>query len=287
MNAPRNTKLAAAAVVGAALLAAGGAYAASKHASKGAASGGLAAGTFVSSQAGVLPRFAHGGPGMGHRGGDDFAAAATYLGLTEDALRTQLQSGKTLAQVADATSGKSTSGLIDALVKHEQDELAQAVKDGNLTQAQADTMSANLKQRFTDMVNGVPGPFGHGGPGFGFGHHGGDALAAAATYLGISQDALLTQLQGGKTLAQVAGATSGKSTSGLIDALVKHEQDELAQAVKDGNLTQAQAETMSANLKQRVTDLVNGVRPARPDGDRGHWGGPPPAGPYGFRGTHI
>ena len=53
------------------------------------------------------------GPGDRVRGLD---AAATYLGATVDALRTQLQSGKTLAQIANATSGKSAAGLIDALV---------------------------------------------------------------------------------------------------------------------------------------------------------------------------
>ena len=66
-----------------------------------------------------------GGPGPGapppglahHRGpGPELAAAATYLGISGDTLRSDLQSGKTLAQIADATSGKSASGLIDALV---------------------------------------------------------------------------------------------------------------------------------------------------------------------------
>ena len=39
------------------------------------------------------------------------------------------------------------------------------------------------------------------------GHHGpGDDLAAAASYLGTSPDALLTQLRAGKTLGQVADA---------------------------------------------------------------------------------
>src|SRR3954447_21559375 len=76
----------------------------------------------------------------------------------------------------------------------------------------------------------------HGaGPGDGFGvrRHGGDELQAAADYLGLSVGDLLTQLQSGKTLAQIADATNGKSAAGLIDALVKHEQAELAQAVKD------------------------------------------------------
>jgi hypothetical protein len=106
-------------------------------------------------------------------------AAATYLGTTIAELQAQLQSGKTLAQIADATPGKSAAGLMAVL--HDR-----------------------------DPGSGRP----HGGPG------GPGGLDAAATYLGTTADALRTQLQSGKTLAQIANATSGKSAAGLIDALV-------------------------------------------------------------------
>jgi hypothetical protein len=43
-------------------------------------------------------------------------AAASYLGTTSTALQTQLRSGLTLAQVADATPGHSRAGLIAALL---------------------------------------------------------------------------------------------------------------------------------------------------------------------------
>lgn len=212
--------------------------------------------------------FMHGGfPGMrgrlfmhggfaGMRGGDDLAAAASYLGSTTSDLVAQLRAGKTLAQVADATSGKSAAGLIDALLAHEKQELADAVKAGRLTQAQADAISPTLQQRVTNLVNGVHAVL----PGPGFGRHGvpGD-LQAAASYLGVTTAALVDDLRSGKTLAQVANATSGKSAAGLIDALVAHEKQKLADAVKAGRLTQAQADAISATLQQRVTDVVNGV----------------------------
>src|SRR5712691_8267975 len=44
------------------------------------------------------------------RGGSVVQAIANYLGLTTDQLRTQLQSGKSLAEIATAR-GKSVSGL--------------------------------------------------------------------------------------------------------------------------------------------------------------------------------
>jgi hypothetical protein len=292
MSSSRNTKIGALAVTAVALAAAGGAFAAGKHhGSKAAAKGGLSIGSIVASEAG---RTAHGlVPGRGPN--DDFAAAAAYLGLSQADLQTALQSGKTLAQVANATSGKSSSGLIAALVAAEQSELTAAVTAGRLTQAEADQLSASLKERFTNFVNGTM-PFHGGGGGWrhGPGGPGGGSFAAAAAYLGLSQSDLQTALQAGKTLGQVADATSGKSAAGLIDALVQAEQTELAQAVTAGRLTQAQADQVSAALKTRVTDLVNGVRPDHGGfgfgGPGGHDGfGPPPSGsglqPSG--GTHI
>ncbi|HUZ81329.1 MAG TPA: hypothetical protein VMU73_03715, partial [Gaiellaceae bacterium] len=153
--------------------------------------------------------------------------------------------------------------LVAALVSHEQVEIAAKVTAGTLTQAQADAIGAGLTQRYADLVNGTM-PMHGGGPGPGGMHGGGpaDDLAAAASYLGVTTQALTTDLQSGKTLAQVAAATSGKTATDLIAALVAHEQAEHAAAVAAGTLTQAQADAMKATLTQRYTDLVNGTRPA-------------------------
>jgi hypothetical protein len=117
---------------------------------------------------GEMPAFGGpGGPGGMHHGGHGLAAAATYLGLTEAQLRTQLESGKTLADVAKATSGKTVDELIQAMVAAEKTELAQAVQSGRLTAAQEQQIRSELTQRVTDMVNGKlgPGPGMHHGPG--------------------------------------------------------------------------------------------------------------------------
>ena len=275
MIGSRQGKLGIAAVAAVALAAAGAAVAASR--AHGPASSALdRAGSPRLVDYGTGPGWSpdH-GPGFGHgdghpgRGGDELRAAADYLGISESALGTDLASGKTLAQVADATSGKSAGGLIDALVAAEKAELAQAVKDGRLTQAQVDQITPSLVDRMTALANGKLPPRGPG-----MGHGPGDDLQAAAEYLGVSVTDLVTQLRSGKTLAQVAGATNGKSAAGLVDALVKHEQSELAQAVKDGKLTQAQADQISTNLTARITARVNGT-----GGDHdgfGQHGGPGP-----------
>ena len=167
------------------------------------------------------------------------------------------------------------------------DQLDQAVKDGKLTQQQAD----RIEQRIRD--GGVPlgGP---GGPGFGHGPMGGHGpfgagIDAAATYLGLTRAALDRQLRGGKTLAQVAGA-QGKSLSGLESALVDATRSALDRAVTNGRLTSVQRDDIVRGLQQHVADLVNGAGPRMgfrrgggPGGPGGAggpgspppWGGPP------------
>jgi hypothetical protein len=90
---------------------------------------------------------------FGHRGGPGLDAAAKYLGLTEAKLQAQLESGKTLAQVATAQN-KTVDGLIAALKADAKQKLDSAVKAGRLSQAQETQILADLDQRITGFVNG-------------------------------------------------------------------------------------------------------------------------------------
>ena len=105
-----------------------------------------------------------GGPAGG--GGPPGAAAiSSYLGLTADELRTDLQSGKTLAQLATA-QGKTVSGLEDAIVAGAKTNLDAAVAAGTLTAAQEATKLADLQSHVADIVNSTGPPAGgHGRPG--------------------------------------------------------------------------------------------------------------------------
>jgi len=112
---------------------------------------------------GEIPLLGFGGPGFhrhfgpGHGLGDELAVAASYLGVSQASLRSSLEGGKTLAQVAKS-EGKSVDGLVAALVKAEKQEWADAVKAGRMTAAQRDAMLPALEQRMTDLVNGTGGP---------------------------------------------------------------------------------------------------------------------------------
>jgi predicted XRE-type DNA-binding protein len=175
--------------------------------------------------------------------------------------------------------------LDEALKGAASDRIDAAVAAGQLTQAQGD----EAKKRIASGANGVPipgfrggpGPGGHGpgGPGglrFGFG--GGMSLSAAAKFLGLTDDALRTQLQSGKSLADVAKAQS-KDVAGLQDAIVADAKADLDKAVSAKKLTQAQADDILEGLRSHVSDLVNGKLP---DGPKFGHRGPGPDGPGWF-----
>ena len=85
-------------------------------------------------------------------GGGHLDAAATALGMTESALRDALVPGTSLADIA-ATKGVAVKKVIDAIVAAETTELKERVADGDLTQARADAILANLSARVTTLVN--------------------------------------------------------------------------------------------------------------------------------------
>jgi hypothetical protein len=212
-----------------------------------------------------------GGPALLKDGIDDsLAAAAKYLGLSESALRDQLNDGKSLADVAKAQN-KDLDGLKNAILAAAKSDLDQAVADKKITQSQADDVYNRLKDRIDDMVNGQLGFHGPDGPGmFRF-----DDLSAAAKYLGLTESALRDQLNDGKSLADVAKAQN-KDLDGLKNAILAAAKSDLDKAVSDKKITQSQADDIYNGLKNRIDDLVNGTPGDFPrmHGKRRGWFGP-------------
>lgn len=98
-------------------------------------------------------------------------------------------------------------------------------------------------------------PGGGRGQGFGFGPDG-SLMSVAAEALGIEQADLVTELQAGKTIADVAEA-QGVELSAIVDAFAALHSENLANAVTNGWLTQEQAdarlELMKTNLTARLS----------------------------------
>jgi hypothetical protein len=85
----------------------------------------------------------------------------------------------------------------------------------------------------------------------------GDAIAAAADYVGLSVDQLAQQLKGGKSLADVATA-QGKSVDGLEQALIDSARSDLDKSVAAGDMTAAQEQQVLDQLTSQVDGFVNG-----------------------------
>jgi len=157
-----------------------------------------------------------------------------------------------LAQRLNTTVDKLQQAVRDAGV----DAVTQGVKQGLLTQSQADALQQRLKNA----------PLGNG---FGFfGRRGGAANSAAGVYasvanagfdaaakaLGMTTNDLTTALRGGATFLSLANDKKVDVTK-LRTAIADAEKAALDQAVKDNKITQAQADTAKARLTPDNIDI--------------------------------
>ncbi len=100
---------------------------------------------------------------------------------------------------------------------------------------------------------------------------------SAASAIGISSSDLTTALRNGESVAQVAsdhGVSLDKVKAGVLNA----EQTQLAQAVSDERITQAQADQLSQNLSSRIDQMLNNTSAFA--------GGPDGGGPNGASGAN-
>ena len=170
------------------------------------------------------------------------------------------------AQDTSSTTAAATASPAATPDNHKSpfaDVLKSLVDDNTISQAQSDAIATRLEAARPQ------GEHGRRGPG------GGPQIDEAATFLGTTAAELRTQLDGGKTLAQIAG----DKTDALIADLVAKANARIDAAVTSGKLDQTKADQLKTDTAKRVTDMVNGVKPAGgPRGDRDGDHGRPPAG---------
>ena len=157
------------------------------------------------------------------------------------------------AFLADAAKrlGVSSDQLTSALTAAQDARLAAAVKAGDLTQAQADAIKARRAADGTvlSLGRGPGGPGGHGGRGGGR-----ELLADAAKAIGITEDALKTQLRDGKTLTAIVKA-EGKTLADVQAAVKKAAVARLDADLKAKTITQAQYDEAVEHLNEHIARL--------------------------------
>ena len=78
----------------------------------------------------------------------------SYLGLQPAKIRADLRAGQTLAQIANATPGRSATGLFGAIMAAIKTKLDAAVGAQKLSATTEATVLARLNTRVTDVVDG-------------------------------------------------------------------------------------------------------------------------------------
>lgn len=94
----------------------------------------------------------------------------------------------------------------------------------------------------------------------------GDLTKAASEYLGVDLKTLSSELRAGKSLADIANATQGKTAQGLIDTLAAAASARVDQAVTTKGLTADQATALKQKISAEITTSVNRsfTKPALP-----------------------
>jgi hypothetical protein len=110
------------------------------------------------------------GQKLGGGGGRGGVVAAQYLGINRSMLRRELDSGRSLAEIASSAPGRSVDGLRAAIMAAARERLAHAVADGWISSEEArrrlddlpGRIDAVLERSWVGVTNCGPGlgPFG-------------------------------------------------------------------------------------------------------------------------------
>lgn len=188
--------------------------------------------------------------------------------------------------------GVNADDLKSKAVEARKEMIDQAVKDGRITQAQADAIKQRIdansviapiplprsgNQPGGNGQNGRPGrgtlPWfgnGNGMPGFGNGFPGGmfghggiggglQELEAIAKVVKLEPKALVEQLSQGKTLADIAKA-QGVDEATVKQAIIDFRKAQIDQQLSLGLISEVQANELKAKLTPENIDLSRGYR---------------------------
>ncbi|MBM7865622.1 DUF2680 domain-containing protein [Heliobacterium gestii] len=185
-------------------------------------------------------------------GGPNLQKIADLLQMTQDELKTELKSGKSLAEIAQ-TKGVAKADLVAKTVEGAQARLDEAVSNGKLTAEKAAQLKETMKQHietFVDMKRGDKGKGGFHAPG------GVNPFQQVADVLQMTQDELKAELKAGKSLEEIAQA-KGVAKEDLKAKLLETANANIDKAVADGKLTAEKADQFKANLEKRIDNMLS------------------------------
>ena len=179
------------------------------------------------------------------RGPRFLEVAAEELGMPRDALVQMLRDGELLSDIA-AEQGKTLRDLADAFLVANDEALAEAVRQGYLTQEGAACRLQRLSQKIERCLSGLAwrrapwAPLG---------------LETVAGLLGMTKEALRGELREGKTIAGLA-EREGVELATISQALQEAREEALVRAVEEGRITQEQADQARHNAQRRTQSCL-------------------------------
>jgi ribosome-binding protein aMBF1 (putative translation factor) len=188
-----------------------------------------------------------------------FDESAKYLNVTPADLKTKL-AGTNLGALAEKTTGKSQSGLVNTLQAVVNAAIDKALAETKITTDQATKAKADAPAQIAKFVQqNYPQPR---APKtntrvLSVTEFIGDIYSAARDYLGLSQADLLKALREGKTLGEIAPTIAGKNKVDLVAKITATANAKIDKALTDGKLTADQATAVKAQVGPAVTALVD------------------------------
>jgi predicted DNA-binding protein (UPF0251 family) len=177
------------------------------------------------------------------------SVVARIIGIDKDDLEDESENGLSLAQIA-VNHNVTVEALKAGITTDATARIATAVASGRITQTQADAYTASLSTWIDTYINRVPkveveiGEFRL------------VSLDSAATFIGITKDALKAELRTGISIAQSA-INHGKTVDDLTAALTADSTTRVNALVTAAVITQIKATALLASLPQAITTFIN------------------------------
>ena len=200
---------------------------------------------------------------------DYTTVAATALGISAPEVRLALAKGQTLQDLATSKS-VDFQKVADAISEARKADIALAVKDGLLTEAEASLMTSSGTPLGDSSDNpAINITTGAGSFPYGVADHNlVNPFLVVAQTLSMSCPDLYKEVQAAKSVVRIAQGKSVKIGQ-VIDGLLKAYTDALAQDVKDTLITQQQADDKVVPMTESVLVMVgnpNGMLAGGPGG---------------------
>lgn len=181
------------------------------------------------------------------------AEIAEQAGLEIAAIREQAQSGAPLSEIA-TSAGLDPNAIMTAVKERAVERVNQRVADGEMTQEEADQVLADLDSRLAEVMNT---PL----PDLAQQARNTAAVARAVTKattdtLGLQPDDLRDGLTEGQTLTDFITANGG-DVNAVSAAAVQLLNEQIAQAVANGRMTQEEANELLAGVDVAVQEALS------------------------------